>query len=184
MLRSGILVLFVLLSGLGMAESIVPFVKGNLIDAKTENPIEDVRMTIQNLDSTQFYKAKTDEEGVFEFKNIPEGDYKLIVTDRVYNRVVVPFTLDSNHLINGYTFTEFPVGRKVSWMFDWGDKGEKEHYWSHFVAKGLIIIYFSCLILIFFYSILQLSLAITYMRKKKRDYQKKLLHSIFQMHQK
>lgn len=167
MLRSGILVLFVLLSGLGMAESIVPFVKGNLIDAKTENPIEDVRMTIQNLDSTQFYKAKTDEEGVFEFKNIPEGDYKLIVTDRVYNRVVVPFTLDSNHLINGYTFTEFPVGRKVSWMFDWGDKGEKEHYWSHFVGKGLIIIYFSCLILIFFYSILQLSLAITYMRKKK-----------------
>lgn len=167
MLRS-LLCSFVLLIGTySFAESIVPFVRGTLIDLKTEREIEDVKMTIQNLDSTKFFRAETNDEGLFEFKNIPVGEYKLVVTDRVYNRVTVPFELDSNHLEYGYTFTTFPVGRKVSWMLDWGDKGEKEHYWSHFVSKGVLIFYFACLILIFFYSVLQLSLAITYARKKK-----------------
>jgi cellulose synthase/poly-beta-1,6-N-acetylglucosamine synthase-like glycosyltransferase len=167
MLRS-LLCLFVLLIGThSFAESIVPFVKGTLIDLKTESEIEKVKLTIQNMDSTRFYYAETNEEGLFEFKKVPVGEYKLIVTDRVYNRVVVNFELDSNHLENGYTFTTFPVGRKVSWMFDWGDKGDKEHYWSHLVSKIVLIFYFACLILIFFYSVLQLSLAITYKRKKK-----------------
>lgn len=167
MLKSVLALTFSLVAIISFAQQKASFVKGTLIDAKTENPVEKVKMTIQDLDSTTFYKAETNDEGVFKFKNIPLGEYELVVTDRVYNRVVVPFTLDSNHVANGYTFTTFPVGRKVSWMFDWGDKGEQEHYWSHFLSKIIIIFYFSCLVLIFFYSVLQLSLAINYKRKLK-----------------
>ncbi|MBI2257684.1 MAG: glycosyltransferase [Flavobacteriia bacterium] len=58
-------------------------------------------------------------------------------------------------------------------MFNWGDKGKIEHYWSHFLAKIFLTAYGFCLILIFFYSILQLSLAIVYARTRKK--QKKLL---------
>lgn len=167
MMRFSALVLFLVSMLPAVAQEKVKFVQGNLIDAKTERPIDKVNLTIQNLDSTKFYKAETNDDGYFKFGSIPRGDYKLIVTDRTYNRVVVPFTLTEEH-INGYTFTEFPVGRKVSWMMDWGDKGEKEHYWSHFISKAVIGFYFTCLILIFVYAVLQLSLAIQYMRTKKK----------------
>jgi cellulose synthase/poly-beta-1,6-N-acetylglucosamine synthase-like glycosyltransferase len=172
MKRSILLVVFSLLSISLFAEDNAKFVTGSLIDAKTENPVDEVVLTIQDLDSTKFFKAETNAEGVYRFENIPLGKYKLIVTDRTYNRVVVPFELKEEH-INGYTFSEFPVGRKVSWMFDWGDRSDKEHYWSHFVATWIIGFYFLCLILIFFYSVLQLSLAITYMRTKKKRMEEK-----------
>ena len=172
MKRSILLVVFSLLSISLFAEDNAKFVTGSLIDAKTENPVDEVVLTIQDLDSTKFFKAETNTDGVYRFENIPLGKYKLIVTDRTYNRVVVPFELKEEH-INGYTFSEFPVGRKVSWMFDWGDRSDKEHYWSHFVAKWIIGFYFLCLILIFFYSVLQLSLAITYMRTKKKRMEEK-----------
>ena len=172
MKRSILLVVFSLLSISLFAEDNAKFVTGSLIDAKTENPVDEVVLTIQDLDSTKFFKAETNTDGVYRFENIPLGKYKLIVTDRTYNRVVVPFELKEEH-INGYTFSEFPVGRKVSWMFDWGDRVDKEHYWSHFVAKWIIGFYFLCLILIFFYSVLQLSLAITYMRTKKKRMEEK-----------
>lgn len=172
MKRSILLVVFSLLSISLFAEDKAKFVTGSLIDAKTEDPVDEVVLTIQDLDSTTFFKAETNAEGVYRFENIPLGKYKLIVTDRTYNRVVVPFELKEEH-INGYTFSEFPVGRKVSWMFDWGDRGDQEHYWSHFVSKWIIGFYFLCLILIFFYSVLQLSLAIAYVRTKKKRMEEK-----------
>ena len=172
MKRSILLVVFSLLSISLFAEDKAKFVTGSLIDAKTEDPVDEVVLTIQDLDSTTFFKAETNAEGVYRFENIPLGKYKLIVTDRTYNRVVLPFELKEEH-INGYTFSEFPVGRKVSWMFDWGDRGDQEHYWSHFVSKWIIGFYFLCLILIFFYSVLQLSLAIAYVRTKKKRMEEK-----------
>lgn len=172
MKRSILLVVFSLLSISLFAEDKAKFVTGSLIDAKTNNHVDEVVLTIQDLDSTTFFKAETNAEGVYRFENIPLGKYKLIVTDRTYNRVIVPFELKEEH-INGYTFSEFPVGRKVSWMFDWGDRSDQEHYWSHFVAKWIIGFYFLCLILIFFYSVLQLSLAIAYMRTKRKRMEEK-----------
>ncbi|TNE52716.1 MAG: glycosyltransferase [Bacteroidetes bacterium] len=57
-------------------------------------------------------------------------------------------------------------------MFDWGDAFGIEHYWSHLLGKVILISYGFCLLLVFFYSILQLSLAIVYAqnkRKKKKE---------------
>lgn len=142
------------------------FVRGTVNDIKTERPVDKVELTITDLDSSTFYHAVSNDEGVFEFKDIPLGEYKLIVTDRTYNPVTIPFELVAKDT-SGYTFTAFPIGRKVSWMLDWGDSGDQEHYWSHLTSKWLLGFYFVCLILIFFYSVLQLSLAIAYVRTKR-----------------
>lgn len=162
------LVLFIsLVTLIGQAQT-TKVVRGNIIDLKTENPVEKLELSIFTTDSTLISEAETDDEGNFAFSNVPFGKYQLIVTDKDYNSMSIPFELKTEHFDN-YTFTQFPVSRKVSWMFNWGDSGDKEHYWSHFVAKIIIIVYFSCLVLIFFYSVLQLSLAIAYVKNKKKN---------------
>ncbi len=56
----------------------------------------------------------------------------------------------------------------VSWMFNWGDAFGYENYWSHWLAKVILVVYALCLTLVLFYSILQLSLAIAYKKNKKK----------------
>lgn len=61
----------------------------------------------------------------------------------------------------------------VSWMFDWGDAFGYENYWSHWLAKVILVVYALCLTLVLFYSILQLSLAIAYRKNKKKENKQK-----------
>jgi len=165
MLKKQITLIILLLTTITFGQS-AKIVTGTLLDAKTESPVEDVKIQIQNSDSTIVFKATTNEEGVYSFEKIPFGPYKLVVTDKLYNGVTVPFELTESHSEH-YTFSPFEVSRKVSWMFNWGDFNGKEHYWSHFVSKIIIISYFACLVLVFFYSVLQLLLAIAYVKNKK-----------------
>jgi cellulose synthase/poly-beta-1,6-N-acetylglucosamine synthase-like glycosyltransferase len=53
-----------------------------------------------------------------------------------------------------------------TWMFNWGDAYGYEHYWAHLLAKFILVVYAICLILIFFYSVLQLTLAVKYKQHK------------------
>lgn len=145
----------------------VKVVRGTLNDIKTERSASDVRLIIHNADSTKVYKAKSDGDGIFEFENIPFGKYKLVINDRTYTTQTIPFELNSDHTEH-FTFDPFYVSRKVSWMFDWGDTETKEHYWSHLVAKIILGIYFACLVLILFYSILQFTLAIAYVKTRTK----------------
>lgn len=165
MQRLGIFFIFIIATGSVFAQD-ADFVKGSIIDAKTEDLLDGVKMEIQDLDSNTLFQAETNNEGVFTFKQIPLGSYLLAVKDKTYNSIYIPFELIEKDTA-GYTFSTFPVGRKVSWMFDWGDRGEQEHYWSHWLAKIILFVYFCSLILVFFYSILQLNLAIAYVRNKK-----------------
>ena len=160
-------VFFLLFLSTAVHAQIVKTVEGTVLDIKTKKVISKAKLKIQNTDSTKVYKAKSNSEGVFTFEKIPVGNYTLIVDDRTYNRIDIPFSLEEGN-VDGYTFTPFHIGRKVSWMFDWGDAYGKEHYWSHFVAKGIIVLYFLCLLLVLFYSILQVTLAITYVKNKKK----------------
>ena len=166
MLRINVFLLVTFLASFAIGQN-AKYVRGTLIDIKTKDPAEKVKLTIQNLDSTKFYRARSNGEGFFEFENIPFGSYKLKVTDRTYNSVTIPFELKAEHADN-FTFQPFMIGRKVSWMFDWGDTKEQEHYWSHFVSKWIMGFYFACLILILFYAILQFSLAIAYVRTRSK----------------
>ncbi|MGB0933114.1 MAG: glycosyltransferase [Lishizhenia sp.] len=71
------------------------------------------------------------------------------------------------------------MNEAVSWMFDWGDAFGYEHYWSHWLAKLILVVYAFCLTLVLFYSILQLSLAIAYRKNKKKPFQQKQFNPDF-----
>lgn len=156
------------------------FVRGKIIDQKTETPVEEAELILQNKETKKKYAIESDDEGKFEFRNIPYGTYDLKITDIDYqNKTLNTFTLTEKHH-NNYTFDEkrpFTVSLKVTWMFNWGDrkmkdkKGTdfvKEHYWSHLSAKIILAAYAICILMIFFYSVLQLSLSIAYARDRKR----------------
>jgi cellulose synthase/poly-beta-1,6-N-acetylglucosamine synthase-like glycosyltransferase len=155
--------------------------KGSLLDEKTNRVADEVELKIISADSTLKFKAISDANGEFKFKNVPLGKYILVVSDKEYTQKSFDIELNEDHNTL-YTADPFFVARKVSWMFNWGDAFGVEHYWSHFVAKIILIAYGFCLILVFFYSVLQLSLAIVYAKNRKKKVEVKPLDGSFVPH--
>lgn len=148
---------------LGNAQAVQTF-GGTIVDQRTNRAVEEMELTVEHNETHQKFVTETNEDGKFTFKKLPVGKYELVVTDKDYLKEPFSFEVTETHKPN----LDFAVNLKVSWMFNWGDAYGKEHYWSHFTAKIVLIIYFSCLILVLFYSILQLSLAIAYVKAKRR----------------
>jgi len=143
-------------------------VTGTLIDQKTEKLLDEVEVSLENKKTHQRFDVETDENGRFNFSKIPLGKYEFHVSDKDYVDNHFPIELTTEHTDN-FTFgSPISAKLKVSWLFNWGDYKGVEHYWSHFTGKVLLTIYGLCLLLVFFYSIMQLSLAITYAKTKKR----------------
>ena len=140
------------------------FVKGTILDSKTEKKLKNVKVELVLDDSTK-RTTKTNDQGVYIFKNVPLGQHEIHINDKTYHKASFPIKLIEKDT-NGYTQSDIEIGRKVSWLLDWGDAYGQEHYWSHWVSKVIVGLYFFCLLLILFYSILQLSLAIAYVRNK------------------
>ena len=137
---------------------------GTILDQKTESELDGIEVQITNAETGAKYVAETNDDGYFEFVNTPVGKYKLEVIDKDFNEKKFNFEVTATHIPD----LNFSIGRKVSWMFNWGDSGPYEHYWSHWLSKVIMIIYFACLMLVFFYSVLQLSLAIAYVKNKRK----------------
>lgn len=137
---------------------------GLVIDEKTENEQGEVEITITHKETGKSYVTETSDDGKFRFTKAPVGEYTLAVTDKDFVKDPFDFEVTETHKPN----LDFAISPKVSWMWNWGDSGDQEHYWSHFVSKIIMIFYFACLVLILFYSILQLSLAIAYVRNRKK----------------
>ncbi len=176
-MRKLIFSLFLLVAGFSNAQ-VSKVIDGYLADYKTKNDAEKVEVTLKSLKTGKTFVAETDDDGKFVFKNVPIGKCELKITDKNYRPETFPFETDSNHLEH-FSFnpeTPFMVNLKVSWMFNWGDRtvtenGKtfvKEHYWSHLAAKIILGIYGACLLLIFYYSCVQMSLAVAYVRNKKK----------------
>jgi len=162
-----ILVLLVVIATIKAKAQESKLVEGKLFDQQTEREVDEVKLAIQNDITKKIYTNETDDSGYFKFNNIPLGKYHIIITDKDYERASYPFELTEQHKEH-FTFTAFPIRLKVSWMFNWGDAFGKEHFWSHLVAKIILVIYAICLILIFFYSVLQLSLSLAYAKTRKK----------------
>lgn len=145
-------------------------VTGKILDERTGYEAEEVKLKLINKKGGAIYDAETDGDGVFSFKNVPVGKYFLEISDKNYTTKRFDADLKQEQLDKSpvYHFSDFTASLKVSWMFNWGDSGAKEHYWSHLVAKIILFIYGACLLLVFFYSILQLSLSIAYARNRKK----------------
>jgi cellulose synthase/poly-beta-1,6-N-acetylglucosamine synthase-like glycosyltransferase len=177
------LVSFILFVTLGLSTNIsfsqeCKLLKGSILDEKTGWEADEVELKIQNLDTKAEFKTVSDSEGNFEIKNIPFGKYILIVSDRDYTKKTFEIVIHEKHS-EIFTLDPFEVSKKVSWMFNWGDAFGIEHYWSHFVGKIILIAYGFCLILVFFYSVLQLSLAIVYARNRNKEKVVKPLNDSF-----
>ena len=149
------------------AQSLRTF-SGKIIDEKTERDAYEVELQIEHKETHQIFTTETDDDGVFRFRQVPVGVYELTITDRDYIKDPFNFEVTPTHTPD----LNFAINRKVSWMMNWGDAFGQEHYWSHLVSKIILGFYFACLLLVLFYAILQLSLAIAYVRnkgKKKED---------------
>ncbi len=156
-------------------------IEGFLVDYKTKAEVEEVEVQLTSLVTGKVYTSETDENGKFTFRNVPIGKSRLSLIDKDYRATTLKVfeTNAKEHKVH-YTFSKtqpFTAQLKVSWLFNWGDRqmtvnGKtvvKEHYWSHMTARVILIIYGACLVLIFFYSVIQLSLAIAYIRNKKKQ---------------
>lgn len=178
-MRISFLTVLLLFTFSGTAFSqVAKLVQGSLIDEKNEKAIENVGVVIQNTETKDSFIVKTDASGHFEFQNVPLGNYEFKIFDKTYKKdSTFTFTITQDHAEH-YTFgSPIPANLKVSWLFNWGDRtmtdanGKvyvKEHYWSHLTGKIILTLYGLFLLLIFFYSILQFNLAITYAKNRKR----------------
>lgn len=137
---------------------------GTIIDEKTQNEQDGVEITITSKKSGKTYVTTSNDDGKFFFSKKPVGFYTLAVTDKDYAKEPFNFEVTETHSPD----LDFALSPKVSWMWNWGDSGDHEHYWSHWVSWLIMVFYFGCLVLILFYSILQLSLAIAYVRNRKK----------------
>lgn len=151
-------------------------IKGSLIDMKTKGEAEKVEVQLLSLQTGKSWTTSTNDKGEFLFKNIPLGKLQIKIIDSDYRYEKFAFETDSNHLKKYHFSQPFGVRLKVSWLFNWGDrtvvvKGKtiiKEHYWSHLTAKIILFLYAFCLFLIFYYSVVQVSLAVAYVRSRKK----------------
>ena len=159
------------------SQDICKVIKGQLTDYRTKNYADEVEISLKSMVTGKIYTTETDEKGNFYFYKIPIGKCSLSIVDQDYRSESFAFETNKDHLKN-FNFSEpFKVNLKVSWMFNWGDRtiilksGKKyvqEHYWSHLLAKIVLGIYTACLILIFYYSCIQMTLAIAYVRNRKK----------------
>ena len=160
----------------GISAQVSKEIKGSLIDMKTKGEAEKVDVQLLFLKTRKSWTTSTNDKGEFLFKNIPLGKLELKIIDRDYRSEKFGFETDSNHLKKFHFSEPFGVRLKVSWLFNWGDrtvvvKGKtiiKEHYWSHLTAKIILFLYAFCLFLIFYYSVVQVSLAAAYVRSRKK----------------
>jgi cellulose synthase/poly-beta-1,6-N-acetylglucosamine synthase-like glycosyltransferase len=174
-----LLVLFCAVFTLSAFGQIKRDVSGYYQDTRTKGPSEEVPVQLVNKETGKTYNAITDENGKFLFKDvalIKDADttlFELSVSNKKYKQETFLVKIDSDHT-NEYKMSEkdpFKTSTKVTWMFDWGTWNGKENYWSHFTAKAVLVVYGFCLVLVFIYSLLQLSLSIAYARNKKRKAQ-------------
>lgn len=158
------LISFFLLFSVFITRAQVQTFGGTITDERTNRAVEEMELTVEHLETGKKFVTETNDDGVFSFKSLPVGKYQLVVTDKDYIKTPFKFEVTETHKPN----LDFAVSLKVSWMMNWGDAYGKEHYWSHFTSKIILVIYFICLILVMFYSILQLSLAIAYVKNKRK----------------
>lgn len=149
--------------------------QGTIIDETTENPLEKVDLQVKSDATGKVFKTTTDGDGYFAIPNMPKGTYRLFVKDKDFRGK--NFAVDmANFDKPVYTLDTFKTSLNVTWLFNWGKtktyksaEGDDVVLYptSHMVARIVLIIYAFCLILIFFYSVLQLTLSIKYARTRK-----------------
>jgi hypothetical protein len=79
---------FILLTGLAFAQS-ETILSGKIVDAKSQNPLDHVVVSIQNSNLMQL----TDANGIFRFSATPAGNQLLLVHSQGYKDQLIPVTI-------------------------------------------------------------------------------------------
>ena len=66
-------------------------ISGKIIDEKTECSVENLKIKIKHINSDERFITETNENGNFNFSNIPIGKYNLSIHDKDY--IKSPFLL-------------------------------------------------------------------------------------------
>ncbi|CUU10763.1 Carboxypeptidase regulatory-like domain-containing protein [Candidatus Kryptobacter tengchongensis] len=73
-------------------------IKGRIIDAETKQPVPGAQITIKKLNLT----SRANFSGEFSIKNVPPGNYVVIVTQKGYETLVInKFRVNANSVISG-----------------------------------------------------------------------------------
>lgn len=169
------LVLFTVVAALSLNAQMKRDVSGYFRDTRTNRALKDVPVQLVNKSTKKRYVGRTDSDGKFVIKNVQLENkdtvfFDLSVADKSYKEEKFLIKIDTKHT-SEYAMdpkNPFKSATKVTWMFNWGDYNGTEFFWSHLVARIILVIYGLCLFLVFIYSIIQLSLSIAYARNRKK----------------
>lgn len=94
MLKSFILLAFSFLTVIAFSQPIQN-VRGKVFDSETFSPIASAKVQIPTKDTTVFYRALTDENGIFQIPNVPVGKYSVVVTIIGYEDKLITIEVNS-----------------------------------------------------------------------------------------
>src|ERR1700744_5212561 len=73
-------------------------IKGILMDSSAKQPMENatVSVTAESDTANQDFVI-ADKHGAFQFKSLPQGDYRLLITFEGFSHISRKFTVDATH---------------------------------------------------------------------------------------
>ena len=70
-------------------------VRGTVVDSETQYPLLGVKIQVKTADSTQLFRALTQENGSFSIKNVPVGKHELIASFLTYDTRTITIEVSS-----------------------------------------------------------------------------------------
>lgn len=88
-------ILLIFLSYSFSQAQITQTVRGSVVDSESQFPLTGTKVQIFTNDSTLLLRAKVDDNGFFEIKNVPIGKHLLVATQSSYEKQTVPVVVNS-----------------------------------------------------------------------------------------
>ena len=100
---------------LGSQQPLAGLIQGKIVDQKTQAPVSYAGLTATNIDSVdpESHRRTTgaDEKGLYQFVDVPEGRYSIVVTKRGYRDYQIPLvTVYAGQTVNMAEIRMSPVG--------------------------------------------------------------------------
>jgi hypothetical protein len=90
-------------------------IKGKLVDTATKQPVADATVSVLNSkDTTMVTFTLSNKQGLFEIKDLAEGEYKLVLSHKTYQPFLKEVTITKDKKL--VDFGELPVSKDVKML--------------------------------------------------------------------